>query len=97
MFEQTFKIEYKSGATDHVVAGLSEYIAVEKEFGKPIGSDAGITTMAFMAFVAAKNAAYEANPKKPYLPFDAWHKTVRNVELLDSETVNPTLPAQSES
>jgi hypothetical protein len=50
-----------------------------------------------MAFVAAKNAAYEANPKKPFLPFDAWHKTVRNVEIVDSETVNPTLPAQSES
>jgi hypothetical protein len=97
MLQQTFKIEYKSGATDEVVAGLSEYIAVEKEFGKPIGRDSGITTMAFMAFVAAKNAAIEANPKKPYLPFDAWHKTVRNVELLDSETVNPTLPAQSES
>jgi hypothetical protein len=53
--------------------------------------------MAFMAFVAAKNAAYEANPKKPFLPFDAWHKTVRNVEVVDSESVNPTLPAQSES
>jgi hypothetical protein len=53
--------------------------------------------MAFMAFVAAKNAAYETNPKKPHLPFESWHKTVRNIEVVDSETVNPTQPAQSES
>jgi hypothetical protein len=97
MFEQTFKIEYKSGAIDHVIAGLSEYIAVEKEFGKPIGADAGITTMAFMAFSAAKNTALEANPKKPFLPFDAWHKTVRSVEVVEGEAVNPTQPVQSES
>jgi hypothetical protein len=96
MFEQTFKIEYKSGNTDEVVAGLSEYIAVEKEFGKPIGVDSGITTMAFMAYSAAKSAAAEISPKKPFLPFDAWHKTVRMVEVLDSEQINPTIPAQSE-
>lgn len=96
MFEQTFKIEYKSGNTDHVVAGLSEYIAVEKEFGKPIGVDSGITTMAFMAYCAAKSAALETNSKKPFLPFDAWHKTVRGVEVVESEQINPTEPVQSE-
>ena len=97
MFEQTFKIEYKSGANDNVVAGLSEYIATEKEFGKPIGTDAGITTMAFMAYAAAKAAFLETNPKKPYLPFDAWHKTVKSVEVVAADEVNPTEPAQSES
>lgn len=96
MLEQTFKIEYKNGAVDHVIAGLSEYIAVEKEFGKPIGSDAGITTMAFMAYCAAKTAAVETNPKKPFLPFESWHKTVRNVEMVATDEVNPTQPVQSE-
>jgi hypothetical protein len=96
MFEQTFKIEYKSGAVDHCVAGLSEYIAVEKEFGKPIGSDAGITTMAFMAYVAAKSAGIEANPKKPFLPFESWHKTVKNIAIVEADEVNPTMPVQSE-
>lgn len=96
MFEQTFKIEYKSGVVDHCVAGLSEYIAVEKEFGKPIGSDAGITTMAFMAYSAAKNAHFETNQKKPFLPFESWHKTVKGIEVVANDEVNPTEPAQSE-
>jgi hypothetical protein len=96
MFEQTFKIEYKSGAVDLCTAGLSEYIAVEKEFGKPIGSDAGITTMAFMAYSAAKSAHLDSQPKKPFLPFEAWHKTVKGIEVVANDEVNPTEPAQSE-
>lgn len=94
MFQQTFKIEYKDGRVDHVVAGLSEYIGVEKEFGKPIGQDTGITTMAFMAYLAAKNAAVEANPKKPYLPFESWHRTVGQIGVEANDQVNPTEPAQ---
>lgn len=89
MLEQTFRIEYKSGTVDHVVAGLSEYIGVEKHFGKPIGADTGITTMAYMAYLAARAAAVEANPKKPFASFDTWHTTVKALEVVSGDEVNP--------